>query len=57
MDMHNPAHPGDLLTGGLADLDVTVTAFAPHIGVSRPMVSRVLNGRSAVSADMDCLSR
>jgi len=53
MDMHNPAHPGELLTGWLADLDVTVTAFAAHIGVSRPMLSRVLNGRSAVSADMD----
>lgn len=53
MDMHNPAHPGELLAGWLTDLDVTVTAFATHIGVSRPMLSRVLNGRSAVSADMD----
>lgn len=53
MDMHNPAHPGELLTGWLADLEVTVTSFAAHIGVSRPMLSRVLNGRSAVSADMD----
>ena len=53
MDMHNPAHPGELLAGWLADLDVTVTAFAAHIGVSRPLLSRVLNGRSAVSADMD----
>ncbi len=53
MDMHNPAHPGELLAGWLADLEVTVTSFATHIGVSRPMLSRVLNGRSAVSADMD----
>lgn len=53
MDMHNPAHPGELLAGWLADLEVTVTAFAGHVGISRPMLSRVLNGRSAVSADID----
>ncbi len=53
MDMHNPAHPGELLAGWLAGLEVTVTSFATHIGVSRPMLSRILNGRSAVSADMD----
>lgn len=53
MDMHNPAHPGELLAGWLDDLEVTVTAFAEHVGVSRPMLSRVINGRSAVSADMD----
>lgn len=53
MDMHNPAHPGELLAGWLADLGMTVTSFAAHVGVSRPMLSRVLNGRSAVSAEMD----
>jgi len=53
MNMHNPAHPGELLAGWLADLGVTVTAFAGHLGISRIMLSRVLNGRSAVSADMD----
>lgn len=53
MDMHNPAHPGELLAGWLDDLGVTVTAFAAHLGISRVMLSRVLNGRSAVSADMD----
>lgn len=34
-------------------LEVTVTAFATHIGVSRPMFSRMLDGRSVVIADMD----
>jgi antitoxin HigA-1 len=32
MNMHNPAHPGELLTGWLDDLGVSVTAFAAHIG-------------------------
>jgi addiction module HigA family antidote len=53
MKMHNPAHPGELLAGWLDDLDVSVTAFAAHIGISRVMLSRVLHGHAAVSADMD----
>lgn len=53
MNMHNPAHPGELLTGWLDDLGVSVTAFAAHIGISRVMLSRVVNGHAAVSADMD----
>ena len=51
--MHNPAHPGELLTGWLEDLGASVTAFAAHIGISRVMLSRVLHGHAAVSADMD----
>ena len=53
MNMHNPAHPGELLTGWLDDLGVSVTAFSAHIGISRVMLSRVLHGHAAVSADMD----
>ena len=53
MNMHNPAHPGELLTGRLADLDATMTAFAAYIGISRVMLSRVLHGHVAVAADMD----
>ena len=53
MNMHNPAHPGELLAGWLDDLAVSVTAFAGHIGISRVMLSRLLHGHAAVSADMD----
>jgi addiction module HigA family antidote len=53
MKMHNPAHPGELLTGWLDDLGMSVTAFAAHIGISRVMLSRVLHCHAAVSADMD----
>lgn len=53
MKMHNPAAPGELLTGWLDDLSVTVTAFAAHIGISRVMLSKILHGHAAVSADMD----
>jgi addiction module HigA family antidote len=53
MKMHNPAHPGEILKGWMAELGTTVTAFADHVGVSRVMLSRVLNARAGVSADMD----
>ena len=53
MNMHNPAHPGELLAGWLEDLSVSVTGFAGHIGISRVMLSRLLHGHAAVSADMD----
>jgi antitoxin HigA-1 len=53
MDMHNPAHPGEQLTGWLEDLNITVTAFAAHIGISRIMLSRLLHGHSGITADMD----
>jgi len=53
MNMHNPAHPGELLSGWLDELGLSVTAFAAHIGISRVMLSRVLHGHATVSADMD----
>jgi addiction module HigA family antidote len=53
MKMHNPAHPGEMLAGWLEDLNTSVTAFAGHLGLSRVMLSRVLNGHAAVSADLD----
>ena len=53
MNMHNPAPPGELLLSWLADLSLSVTQFAAHIGISRVMLSRVLHGHAALSADMD----
>jgi addiction module HigA family antidote len=53
MKMHNPAHPGEMLAGWLEDLNTSVTALAGHLGISRVMLSRVLHGHAAVSADMD----
>ncbi|WP_300557300.1 HigA family addiction module antitoxin [Limnohabitans sp. Rim8] len=53
MKMHNPAHPGEMLAGWLEDLNTSVTAFAGHLGISRVMLSRVLHGHAAVTADMD----
>ena len=53
MDMHDPSTPGEILVGWLEDLDMSVTAFAAHVGISRVMLSRILHGHAAVTADMD----
>jgi addiction module HigA family antidote len=51
--MHNPPHPGEILKDGVfADTGVTVTEAAKALGVTRAALSRVLNGKAAVSADM-----
>jgi antitoxin HigA-1 len=51
MNMHNPPHPGEILREWLTE--VTVTHAAESLGVTRAMLSRILNGASAISADMD----
>ena len=53
MHMHDPSTPGEILAGWLEGLDMSVTAFAAHVGVSRVMLSSILNGHAAVTADMD----
>ena len=51
--MHNPPHPGEVLRDGVfTDTGITVTDFAQRIGVTRVALSRVLNGKAGISADM-----
>jgi addiction module HigA family antidote len=50
MPMHNPAHPGEVLQDALEGR--SVTEVAAHLGVSRVALSRVLNCKAAVSAEM-----
>lgn len=51
--MHNPSHPGEILQDTvLAEDRLSVSEFAGRLGVSRVGLSRVVNGRAAVSADM-----
>ena len=50
--MHDPTHPGEVLSGWIADLGLSVNAFAKHLGISRIILSRILNQRAAVTADM-----
>lgn len=48
--MHNPPHPGKVLREYLGDMEVADAAA--RLKVSRTTLSRVLNGRAGISADM-----
>jgi addiction module HigA family antidote len=51
--MHNPPHPGETLREDiLPALGLTVTQAAAQLGVTRAALSRVLNGRAAISPEM-----
>lgn len=51
--MHNPPHPGLTLRDDvLPALGLTVTQAAEQLDVSRVTLSRVLNGRAAISPEM-----
>jgi addiction module HigA family antidote len=53
MTMFNPHHPGRILKEDLLPkLGIGVTEAAIQLGVSRVALSRVINGRAAISADM-----
>jgi addiction module HigA family antidote len=53
MRMLNPPHPGDFIkTEIIAPLGLSVTEAAAALGVSRPTLSSVLNGKADLSGDI-----
>lgn len=53
MEMYNPPHPGEVLQGlYLEPLELTITATAQALGVSRKTLSAIINGRASVTPDM-----
>ncbi|QHD69528.1 HigA family addiction module antidote protein [Sphingobium yanoikuyae] len=51
--MHNPPHPGELLRDEIiVALDLSVTEAANRLALSRTALSRILNGRAAISPDL-----
>jgi antitoxin HigA-1 len=53
MEMFNPPHPGEIIREDcLAPLNLSVTAAAKWLGVSRGSLSELLNGHNGVSPDM-----
>lgn len=51
--MYNPPHPGETLREDvLPALSLTITAAAKQLGVTRAALSRVLNGKAAISPEM-----
>jgi len=53
MLMHNPPHPGVILRDmWLLPLDLSITAAAARLKVSRKTLSEIVNGRAAVTPEM-----
>jgi addiction module HigA family antidote len=51
--MHNPAHPGEILKDlVITPLELTITDASEHLNVSRKTLSKVLNGRGAITPEM-----
>lgn len=57
--LHNPPHPGETLREDvLPALKLSVTEAAEQLGVARPTLSKVLNGKAAISPEMAlCLEK
>ncbi|MCH7980775.1 MAG: HigA family addiction module antidote protein [Proteobacteria bacterium] len=53
MQMHNPPHPGEVIRDlCLEPLELSVTAAAEALGVTRKTLSAILNGHSGISPEM-----
>lgn len=53
MPMHNPPHPGGVVRRQcLEPLGLSVTGAARGLGVTRQALSRLVNGRTGISAGM-----
>lgn len=51
--MANPAHPGEILRETLDGLNYTQGAFAELIGINRVTLSKIINGKAGITADVD----
>jgi antitoxin HigA-1 len=51
--IHNPKHPGQMVKSLCLDpLDMSVTEAAKALKISRPTLSKLLNGRIGISPEM-----
>ena len=50
--MHNPAHPGEIIQEYAEGLGLTISALAMHLKITRANLSRIIHGKSGVSAEM-----
>ena len=51
--MFNPPHPGEIIKEDiLPELGLSVTEAALQLGITRVALSRVINGKAAISTDL-----
>jgi antitoxin HigA-1 len=53
MQRRKPTHPGEILFEDvIKPLGMTITAAARDLGISRKMLSEIVNGKSGISPEM-----
>ena len=52
MPMKNPVHPGKIVKHAIEATGLTIQESADRLGVSRPALSRLINERASLSAEM-----
>lgn len=53
MAMHNPSHPGEILKELMIEpLSLSITDTANHLGISRKTLSKIVNGKGAITPEM-----
>ncbi|MBI0159403.1 MULTISPECIES: HigA family addiction module antitoxin [unclassified Snodgrassella] len=50
MSIHNPCHAGEVLKEYLGE--TSISTAAKHLGIKRPALSRIINGKAGISTDM-----
>ena len=50
--LHTLSHPGEVLAETLEDLEITVTKAAKDLGISRQILSGILNGKRSITPEM-----
>ncbi len=50
--LHSPSHPGGLLSEELQALGISISQAAKDLGVSRQILSAIINERRPISAEM-----
>ena len=53
MNMHNPAHPGEILKELVIEpMELTITDVSKHLNISRKTLSKLLNARGSITPEM-----
>ncbi|MGA2341254.1 MAG: HigA family addiction module antitoxin [Terracidiphilus sp.] len=50
--MRNPAHPGEIVQEYMEGFGLTVSGLAAHLKITRANLSRMIHGKTGVSAEM-----
>lgn len=50
--MYKPVHPGEIVQEYMEGLGLTVSALAAHLKLTRANLSRIIHGKTGISANM-----